>query len=243
MKISFKLSLCVLLCSCNSQSNINRTEAALKIKQDTTVKSQAVPIEISGLNFLSKEYFVVVGNDTSIYSCFITKNKNSGKLSMHYKYTLGRKTPSSFSSEDTAATVKGNPIMKPYYKSSYSNQIKELKLILKHASKEYDLNKLNFISIDISSVNGLSENILEKYYSEHRETINFRSNQNLANIIAKSQLKTDLTNILYPYSVAINSTSIDELIYDARQDHQKSTKGILDGIVIFSIITTGSRSL
>ncbi|NNU34168.1 hypothetical protein HK413_08460 [Mucilaginibacter sp. S1162] len=150
---------------------------------------------------------------------------------------------SSFSPEDTPATVKGNPIMKSYYKSNYSNQIKELKLILKQASKEYDLNKLSAIRMTISSVNGLSDDILEKYYREQSEPINFKSNHNLADIIAKSQLKTDLTNILSPYSVTINGTSLDGLLYDARQDHQKVTNGMLDGIIIFGIVTTGSRNL
>lgn len=227
-----------MLFSCNSKSNSmqTRNDSIFHKKEDTTVVVQVVPEEILGADYTQKEYFVIMKNDTSSFSCVITKSKISGKMSMRYQYTPFEKIASSYSTKDTSAVSEHKPVRRFNHKLTYKEQIIELKLILKYALKDYDLSKLSRVSIDMSSINGLSQNILEKYVSQFG-TIDYPSYQKVRTLIENSLFKSDLNNLLSPYSVIIKETFVvDGLIDYIPQDSKSGTKAVLNCMVMFYLI-------
>ena len=227
-----------MLFSCNFKNNTTQTgkDSRLIENSDTTVAVQVLPEEISGPDYFQKEYFVIMKNDTSSFSWVITENKISGKMSMRYRYTPYDKIATSYSLKDTAAVAGYEPVKKFNHKSTYEDQIRELKLILKYASKDYDLSKLSYMSIDMSSINGLSQNILEKYVNQFG-TINYLSTQKVTTLIKNSSFKTDLGNLLSPYSVIIKETFVDDGLIDyIPRDSKTGSKAVLHCRVIFDLI-------
>jgi hypothetical protein len=234
MKVLFIIPLLLVLYSCNPIQA--RNDKVLKEKADTIVAVQVVPEEILGSQYLQKEYFVMYKNDTSSFSCVITESKISGKISMLYKYTPYEKIATSYSSNDTAEVAEYEPVVKFNHKSTYNNQITELKLILKCASKDFDLSKLSDVSLMMSSINGLSQHILEKYVIRFGK-INYPSDHNVGTLIENSFFKTDLNNLLSSYSVIIKRSFVGDGLIDYRpRDSKAGSKAVLDGMVIFSLV-------
>jgi len=253
MNLTFKLLLLfVLLNKCNFKTNtipvnFSRTENGTTIKEkfDTIVVSKIIPAEISVSDYIEKEYFIVINKDTSSFSCIISKNKIKGNLSMRCYYSRYRKTPDSFSLEDSAAVSESeSEKSKLYYIPKYKEQINELKLILEHIAKEFDLTKLHSFRFSMHSFNSFSESITKQYISLYGENFGNNSNKKVVHLIKKSELVVDLNKILLPHSVIINKIFLDGLVYYEPENtisYKNGTlpaigsKRIIDGVVIFNI--------
>jgi hypothetical protein len=238
MKSLFIIPIFLLLFSCNSESNVTQTgESSIpEERPDTIVGVQVVLAEVAGTDYIQKEYFIIIKSDTSSFSCIITENKFNGKISIHYKYSPYEKMPALISSDDTVAVAEYVSFKKNNPKLNYKDQVKELKLILNYASKDYDLRKLSSMKLAMLSVDDLSQSITKQYISQYGETFPPNSNQKVATLIENSHLRKDLNNILSPYLVIVNKTSVDGLMYYVPQDSQAGAKRILDGMVIFNLI-------
>lgn len=260
MDFTFKILLIfVLFIKCNFKTNTipvnfsqieNRT--TVKEKFDTIVVSKIIPAEISGLNYIEKEYFIVIKKDTSSFSCIISKNKIKGNISMRYYYNPNGKTPNSFSFEDSAAIIESrSEKRKQYYIPKYKEQIKELKIILEHIVKDFDLSKLNSFRMSMQSFRSFTQSITKQYISLYGEKFGNESNKKVVDLIKKSELVVDLNRILLPYSVKINKIFLDGLAYYSPEgtilnENETLTgvasKKIIDGLVIFSIVFIPSKS-
>jgi len=233
MKKLFVILWFQLLFSCISKSNNDQTKDYKK--SDTTVVIQLVPTEISGKGRIEKEYFLVVANDTSSFSCVLSENKINGAFSMHYRTTPYGKMPVSFSSEDTLAVMVDKQKKKSYRKIAYKEQLGELGFLLHYVSKDYNLNKLSNFRFAMGSIDGLSQYTLDKYIDQYG-AINYKSNHKVADLIKNSYFTADLNNIISPYSITIHEISIDNLMLYKLQDSTGETKQVLDGMIIFSLI-------
>lgn len=253
MNLTFKLLLLFVLSNgCDLKTNTipvnsSQTENKTTVKEnpDTIVVSRMIPSEISGSDYMEKEYFIVISEDTSGFSCIISKNKIKGNLSIRCDFSRYRKVSDPFSLEDSAAVSEsGSEKSKLYFVPKYKEQVNELKLILEQAAKGLDLSKLNYFTFGMNSFNSFSQNITKQYISLYGEHFRNDSNEKVVDLIKKSTLVVDLNRILLPYSLIINEISLDGLAYYAANDTSykngtlsSASKKIIDGMVIF---TTGS---
>ncbi|GAB2983301.1 hypothetical protein GCM10027049_20470 [Mucilaginibacter puniceus] len=189
-------------------------------------------------DYIEKEYFVITKNDTSNYSCFITENKNTGKVSINYRNTPNGKTPAIIAAGDSAAVEEKALPQYSNHKLTYNGQIEEIRLIMKRASKDYNFSKLHFLRLMMSSIKGLPQNLLKQYITKYGENFGSGSNQKAVELIENSQVTADLKSILSQYSVTIDDISIDGLAYYPPQYPKPGEpKMLLDGMVIFSMTT------
>ena len=238
MKALYILPLFLMLFSCNSKSNTIQTikDNILQYKADTTVAGNVLPQDILGKEYFQKEYFVIMKNDTSSFSVVITENKISGKMSMRYWYTPYEKIAFSYSSNDTAAVSQYEPVKRFNHKSTYEDQIRELKLILKYASKDFNMSKVSNISFALRTFDEICQNTTKQYIGKYGETFTNGSNGKIVALMENTSLIKNLNNILVPYSLTINKTSMDGLMYYVPDNSKTGTKPIIDGMIILSLV-------
>jgi len=122
----------------NSESWSNKKNNA-----DTIVVSKIIPEDISIPLFREIEYFVIVENDTSGFSCTFSENKENGKINI--RFNNKRSLPSLFYFDAEC----------PYYKTTYRQQIYEFKMILKRAIEDFDFDKLQFLNLGLLVSTGI----------------------------------------------------------------------------------------
>ena len=238
MNFTFKiLLLFVSLIKCNFKPapvNFTQSEDGTEMERfDTMVVSKIIPAEISGFNYIEKEYIIVLDKDTSSFSCIISKNKQKGSLSIRCYNSLFGKASDSLFLKDSAAI--GNNTIQQYYTPNYKNQVNEFKIILESIAKEYDLRKLNFFRFDMLIFKSFSQSIAKQYINLYGEDFGDNSNKKVVDLINKSKLVVDLNRIFIPYSLMINKTFIDGLAYYTPLRNNEASKKIIDGLVIFSL--------
>lgn len=232
------IQIIVFLLSCGSNGDTGQPKmsASLKRGADTSIGVSIVPIEISGPQYLKKEYYVVVNTDTSSFSCIISKNKVSGKLTMQCKDSPNGKAPSSVSLSDTAILSTDESSSKSYPEVFDGKQIPELQLIFDHVSKEYDLSKLKSLRFAISLFHDFARNVTSKYVSQFNGKVHYGSSEKVVDIIEESQLKADINHMLSQYSLTIGKSNVDALLVSMPNHSKQKQTPVLDGIVIFNLV-------
>ncbi len=247
MKLLVIILLFIFPYNCTPNTDFNKSELVsdkgekLKERADTTVLSEIIPKEISTSNYFSREYFVVIANDTSGFSCIISQNKTNERIFILLNYSALKKTYNSFALADSAEVTERQRKFKRFSKPNYPEQIKELKLILDHASKEFDLSKLTSLRLSMGTISGFSTNITKQYIQQFGENFSNPSNKKVVHLIEDSYLSDDLKRILAPYSLKITKCSVDGLVYykpREQTENKTSSEGnlIFEGFVYFNII-------
>lgn len=228
------------LFSCNSKSNISQTvkKEVTESQLDTIVRVQVIPNEISGTNYIEKEYYIVLKKDTMNFSCIITKNKISGKMSIKYRYDVFENVPYSYSLQDTEAVDEQVKVKKIKHIHTYKEQIRFLELILNNASKDFNKSKVSSMSFTLRTFNEICQTVTKQYISKYGENFTNRSNGKIVAIIGNTSLIQDLNKILVPYSLSISKTSMDGLMYYTQDNSKAGTKPIIDGMIILNLVKT-----
>jgi hypothetical protein len=204
-------------------------------KRDTSVVIVSIPTEVSEYDYVEKDYFFVIGGDTSIYSCRVLLNKKRNRLSIKYDFRV-----TTFSENDSTIIGEIKTRKKPMV--NYRDQISDLRLLLKTISKNYNLDSLYIFEFGLSFVDGLSQNITENYLGKYGENFEEGSNKRVADMIRESIFFSDITKIVSSYNLSIDDVFIDALIYylpeTYQQDNMKNNKPyhpIIDCLVGFKI--------
>ncbi|TKC65017.1 hypothetical protein FBD94_00190 [Pedobacter hiemivivus] len=232
---TFAILLIILLAGCdfkNENTPLNQ-KTVPKEKSDTIVGIEVVPAVISGMDYIEKEYFVVIKNDTSSFSGTVIENKATGKVSIGYRRDPYERTPRSFSSDDTAAVAYDEPLKKPAKKLNCKDQMRQIELILSYASMDFNLSKSHSLRFAMSAIDGFSQNIAKQYLSKYGEKFPYGGNKNAAELVKSSRLTAALNKALAPYSLIIDKVSIDGLGYTRAQHAQDNAR--LDGMVYWSV--------
>lgn len=232
---TFAILLIILLAGCNfkNENTPQSQKTVPKEKSDTIVGIEVVPAVITGTDYIEKEYFVAIKNDTSGFSGIITQNKATGKVSINCRLDPYRRPSHSFSSDDTAAVDYDVPLKKPAKKLKYEDQLRQIELILSYASKDFDLSKSHSLRIGMSVIDEFSQNITQQYLSKYGERFPYGSNKNAVELVKSSRLTADLKKALAPYSLIIDKISIDGLGYTRAQDTADNAR--LEGMICWSV--------
>jgi len=165
MKTEILLFFILSLSACNRIRSHNSATFMGNAQADTIVVSKTIPDRISS-EFWEKEYFLVAGTDTSGLSCIFSENKNSGRISVTLNYNDFYKSsliPIAFLSDTSAIGEKQIGQKVPYYRMTYQQQMEALRLILKESSKEFNLSKIQNISLMLLYTGDLAVEVTEQY--------------------------------------------------------------------------------
>ena len=186
------LVLLSLACSRNGQSDSFKA-----VPTDTIIGSKYIKDEIAGSVFRKRAigYFVIIGKDTSDFTCIFTESKSA---------------------------VTNIDLNLPYLKPTmtYRQRLEELKLILPKASKDFNFDSLNYISYGRLVQSGdLAIEITKEYKQKHGTFKNLFTNYSkFEEFLITSKLGRDLETILKPYSISISSVSIEKLFFTTKKD-------------------------
>jgi len=210
MKLELILFVSLTLFSCN---NTKSSESVCKIDTtDTIVVSKTIPQE--GTNHLyEKEYFVTIENDTSCFSCVFLEHKKTERISIKFEYN-NKKYLSSISDSLAVAELDFGYRV-PYYKTTYKQQVNELKMILRKSVEDFDLDNLQYMSFELLPTGDLAIEVTNQYMKEFGTKIT-NNYKRVGQILLNSQLGVDLNKILNRYFISIEQVSIEKLHFVTR---------------------------
>lgn len=199
--------LTLLLFSCSEGGRVNSLQQPEfnNLTIDTLVYSRSIINELAGSAYREKAigYSVIAGNDTSDFTCFVYKFKVSvsGNVGMSIRFEK--------------ATV------------SYEQRLQELHLILPKASKDFDFDLLTSINMGRLILSGDLAIELTKLYREqfgNSNVINGKSYKNIEQFLSNSKLALDLNKLFYPFSLEVETISVEKVFFTTKEELYKSSK-------------------
>ncbi len=191
--------LLLLLTACSDSGQVNSTVTTEKTFQtnDTVIGSKTITDEIAGSAYRQKAtgYFVVVGKDTSDFTCIFYKLKETegGTVGMSVRFEKGTMT--------------------------YRQRMDELKLIVPKAAKDYNFDSLTSITFGRLILSGdLAVDITNQYRQTFGTSNKLDDYTTVGQFLVKSKLGTDLDNLFRPYSISTDNVSIEHLFFTPKKE-------------------------
>lgn len=175
------------------------------------------PLKEIADSLFEKEYFIVAGNDTSYFSCIFTENKKNKSISLAFRHDIYKK--SHLISLYIIDEINERDFEKrPYYKTTYRQKIDEIKLILKKAAGDFDLNKLQRIDLaNLLYCGDLAIELTNWGLKEFGAKITNYDYRRIKQILLDSLLGADLNLCLNPYSIYVENISIEKLTFAPKE--------------------------
>lgn len=212
IKLTFGL-LAVFLTSCNvsRQDSFAQTTTENKVTIDTIVGSKTITNEIAGSAYRKKTigYFVIVGKDTSDYTCIFTESKDGGKVSIDLNI--------------------------PYSKAAmtYRQRFAELKLILPKATTDFNFDSLTSINFGRLVLSGdLAVEITKQYRHKFGTSQKLESYATVEQFLKESKLGSDIDNLFKQYSISVDNVSIEKLFLTSEEDLYWASKIETDTLIV-----------
>ncbi len=242
--IVFLISICFIISKCTGIPERNNT-AGVESK-DTLVGEFSYPHSV----FNARKFYLIVDGDTSDFYCVLESVDYSGELRLEiFNDPKHRKVE--FRIRDNADDGEDESLVPDTLTSE--EQIQELKYILGHISKKYDLRDLGFIKFDVFSITGLTSQIGETIIEQN---IGFDYKNILAAIdvtVKKSSFITNLNTIVRLYGIGMDSMfvwdnkylsgNLDILKEIKRAEKSKLRDSLLGQIPISAFIVVRFRKL
>lgn len=196
MKINFTIGLfAILLIACNSneektdEPKITTTETTVEKTSDTIIQTRTLTTEIAGSEFRKRAtaYRCIIKNDTSRYCCFFTESKQG------------------------AVTLELN-ISSAQAGISYKQMLAHVRAILPKASGEYNFDSLNTVSFGRLVLSGdLALAVSKQYDQKFGLNKKLGTYAQVSEFLKTSKLGTDMHELFKPYSLSVESVSIEKL--------------------------------
>lgn len=198
IKLIFGLFVFILTgCNNNRQNHFAQTTTENKVTIDTIVGSKTITDEIAGSAFRKRAtgYFVIIGKDTSDYTCIFTESKDGGKVGIDLNIRY-------FKAEMT-----------------YKQRLEELRIILPKAATDFNFDSLKSIGFGRLILSGdLAVDITKQYYQKFGTSDKLENYTTVGQFLKESKLGTDLNNLFKKYSISVDKVLIEKLFLTSRQD-------------------------
>lgn len=252
MKNTFILLFAITILGCNTGSSQKHGEqvsgdqnsSGQQQALDSVLGVHGIAKEISGQGRIEKEYYLIQGPDTSAFSCIVQQKTDSKTVSMLLRYVPEGKMPASISPRDTNAVVTGNSPGRQIKELSLKDQIQELRFILKGISKDYEFDSLKYIRTSIGAFRQLAVDITEEFTAKYGKQLDYKSNENVRQLLVHSTFLADLNQILKAYRITVSKVSVGELVYylptekdlnTKRPDSDSAAGKVIDGLVVIGL--------
>lgn len=192
--------LIIILTSC---TNKTRKEALPQneknVISDTLIGEAEITNEIAGSSYRNRAtgYFVIIEKDTSKYMPVFTESKENGSVSIIQNL--------------------------PYSKSNttYSQRLKELKLILQRAEQNYNLDSLTNMSLGRLVLSGdLAVTLTKELESTFgdKEKITTTEYREISDSLMQSTLAKDLNMVFKPYLKSVKKISVEKVFFTSKKE-------------------------
>lgn len=225
------MAFCIMLLSCSFSSQRERKQGDFK---DTVVCSEQIP---RTYKYNDCEYFVVIGKDTSAYSCLITSNL--GKcITFDLKFSSIKKYFSRFGLVDendtTAVTIrKGIEPQRKFRTPCYKDLLHEIELCFEVASKNLDLSTLHgfhsFLS-DLGDIAVLTTNNLNLHFTKRKYGLYDHSD--IRKALMMTSFFEDFNRILNKSGLEVEEITCEEMRNILKKDNYLNYANISKGINI-----------
>jgi hypothetical protein len=199
------LALLFLTCNQNGKSVSSQTSSEKQTTADTIVGSKLMTNEVAGSSYLKKAigYYIIVGNDTSDFTCIFSESKDGGKVGMDLNISYSKIT------------------------MTYGQRMNELKKILSVAVKDFNFDSLTTIDFGRLVLSGdLAIDITNQYKQKFGTSTKITDYDYgmVSRFLENSKLATDLDNLFKPYSISVVNVSIEKVFFTTKEDLYQLSK-------------------
>ncbi len=201
MKNAFNFTVILMLiisCSCHNRKKNGKVVSELN-NLDTLISQKNVTGEIAGSAYTKKaiEYFAVIKNDTSGFRPIFIESIENGSVSINLNLPYSDKT------------------------ETYSQRLREMKLILPESTKDFNPDSLMSISVGRLILTGdLAVEITEQYRTRFGESeiINTSDYGKISDFLLETQLANDMNELFSPYSVSVAKITIEKAFFTTKNE-------------------------
>jgi len=197
------LALLFLACNQNGKSVSSQTSSEKQTTADTIVGSKLMTNEVAGSSYLKKAigYYIIVGNDTSDFTCIFSESKDGGKVGMDLNISYSKIT------------------------MTYGQRMNELKKILSAAVKDFNFDSLTTIDFGRLVLSGdLAIDLTNQYRQKFGTSTKIKDYGVVKKFLKNSKLATDIDNLLKPYSISVDNVSIEKVFFTTKEDLYQVSK-------------------
>jgi hypothetical protein len=169
--------------------------------QDTTIGSKIITDEIAGSAYRksAKGYFLIIGKDTSNFTCIFSESKDGNYVSLDF---IGENS-----------------------KSSYRERMEHLRIILPFASKDYTLDSLKLISFGRLVNNGdIAINLTNSYRKKFGRSDKISNYSTISRFLENSKLCADINHIFKPYSISVRKIMVEKVFFTTKKELKSRSK-------------------
>lgn len=221
-------SFCLMLGCC---SFFSRNEVVQNGSCDTIVCSKKI-LNDSNFPFDETEYFVVIGQDTSAYSCIIISENNKwGRADLEFalneKYYFYRNYSNENDTTVCEPAGRRRVSAKKFRIPCYKDMLNEIDLCFASVSKKLDMRTLRSFSTFLShlgDVAAMTTNNLNAHFSVADGEIYKHSN--IAKALEMTSFRNDMNGILRKYGLEVDNIETQECVYLISKDHFMKTHNI-----------------
>jgi len=203
--MNIKLAILLLVaflagCNNNQQNSVPKEiTSENKITNDTIVGSKTITDEIAGSAYRKRAigYFVVTDSDTSKFTCIFVESKDGGKVHIDLNIPYSKNT------------------------MTYNQRIRELRLILPIAFKDFNLDSLSSIYLGRLVQNGDISIVVTRQYEKqfgNTNRIKLTDYPKIAAFLKESQLAIDLNDLFKPYSFVVDEIFPEKLFFTSKKE-------------------------
>ncbi|MEI7597348.1 MAG: hypothetical protein WCK02_16485 [Bacteroidota bacterium] len=198
IRTTFGLLIILLLgCNDNRQNSFAKSTSLDKLSIDTIVGSKTITNEIPGSAYRKRAigYFVIIGKDTSDYTCIFTESKDNNNvgIDLNIKYLKASMT--------------------------YRQRLKELKIIMPKAATDFNFDSLTGISFGRLILSGdLAIDVTKQYRQKYGASNKLQNYLTVQEFLKQSKLCADIDNLFKPYSISSDKVSIEKLFLTSRTE-------------------------
>jgi hypothetical protein len=197
------LALLFIAYNQNGKSVSSQSVNDKKMTSDTIVGSKFMTNEVAGSYYLKKAigYFIIVGNDTSDFTCIFSESKDGGKVGMDLNISYSKIT------------------------MTYGQRMNELKKILSAAVKDFNFDSLTTIDFGRLVLSGdLAIDLTNQYRQKFGTSTKIKDYGVVKKFLKNSKLATDIDNLLKPYSISVDNVSIEKVFFTTKEDLYQVSK-------------------
>jgi hypothetical protein len=158
--------------------------------KDTLVGSKIITEEIAGSAYRksAKGYFLMIGKDTSKFTCIFSESKEGNYISLEF---MGK--------DD---------------QTSYRERMEHLKIILPVAAKEYNMDSLKSIFLGSLSANGdIAIDVTNEYRKKFGTGVKIKKYSIISGFLEKSKLAVDINQLFQPYSISVKDIRVEKVSF------------------------------
>jgi hypothetical protein len=197
--------LILLLTACNQNRNgvISQTGNQKQTTVDTIMGKKLMTNDVAGSLYLKRAvgYSVIVGKDTSDFTCIFSESKDGGKVEINLNISYTKIT------------------------MTYRQRMDELAKILPLAVKDFNFDSLTTIDYGRLILSGdLAIDITNQYIQKFGKTEKITNYGIVSGFLKNSKLATDLDILFKPYSISVDNVSVEKVFFTTKQDLYRVSK-------------------